>query len=153
MKIHVIDNKGQILQQFLQAEDDVSFYSDEIQALNAVEASLPDLIFLGYLLRGKDTADYVDLLLSKSAASSIILIGDDVPEDQILACLLNGAKGYQNSRELAVYISKIIKVVSVGEAWITRRMTGKLLDAIRLRVISVANNLGIFGEYIQFSVH
>lgn len=131
MKIHVIDNAGQIQPMLLMAEADVSFYSDEIQAINAAEAQAPGLILLNFAVRGGETAGYIDLLISISPTTNIVVIGDNLSEEDVLGCLLVGAKGYQNSQELAVYIKKIIKVIAAGEAWISRRLTGRLLDAIR----------------------
>ena len=152
MKIHVIDNTGRIQPLLLATEADVTFFSDEIQALNAVDAQMPGLILLNYALRGEETAEYIDLLVSRCSASSIVVIGDDLGDGQVLKCLLAGAKGYQTSRDLAAYIKKIVKVVADGEAWITRRMTARLLDAIRLQNLSLSNSLIAPGLYVSSSL-
>ena len=152
MKIFVIDQTGKIQSQFLIAESNTAYYSDEIQALNAVELQLPELVLLDYALRGEDTAEYVDLLLSRSPSTSIVLIGDNLADDQVLACLLVGAKGYQNIEELAHYAGKIIRVVGAGEAWITRRMTARLLDAIRLQNLSLVNSLDLSSGHIESNI-
>lgn len=131
MKIHVIDSAGQIQPLLLMAEANVSFFSDEIKAINAVELHQPELLFLDYSFQGAETANYIDLILTLSPSTSLLLVGDDLADEQVLSCLLVGAKGYQNSRKLSVYINKIIQVISRGEAWISRRMTSRLLDAIR----------------------
>jgi len=136
MKIQVIDNIGQIQPLLLMAEADVAFFSDEIQALNAAEQLQPGLILLNFALRGSETADYTNLLLAASPASNIIIIGDDLHEDQIVNCVLAGAKGYQNSRSLAAYIDKMIRVVAAGEAWLSRKLVAYLLDAIHQNYIA-----------------
>jgi DNA-binding NarL/FixJ family response regulator len=133
MKIHVIDNIGQIQPHFLTAETDVSFFSDEVQAINAAESDLPGLILLGYALRGAESAAFIDLLLSLCPLAAVVLVGEDLSDQQVLDCLLVGAKGYLNSRDLPNYLDKLIKVIPLGEAWITRRMTARLLEAIRLQ--------------------
>ncbi len=145
MKIHVIDNLGQIQPHFLTAEDDVSFFSDEVKAINAAESDLPGLILLGYALRGTETAAFIDLLLSLCPLASIVLVGEDLSDQQVLGCLLVGAKGYLNSRDLPDYIDKLVKVIAIGEAWITRRMTARLLEAIRLQNTFSANKAVIAG--------
>lgn len=131
MKIYVIDNIDQILPELLISASDVSIFSDEIQAINAIEHKIPDIILLNYSVRGKDTPRYIDLILSISPSSNIILIGESLTDEQVLACLLLGAKGYQNFRDLSAYIDKLIKVVGSNEAWISRKLTAKLIDAIR----------------------
>lgn len=141
MKIFVIDNTWQIQPLLLTAEADVTFYTDEILALNAVELQSPVLVLLNYAVRGKQSARYIDLLLLTSPSTNIVVIGDNLPDEQVLETLLIGAKGYQNSRELAKYAEKIIKVIAQGEAWISRRMTAQLLDAIRQQNSAISNKL------------
>ncbi|WP_020484870.1 response regulator transcription factor [Methylomonas sp. MK1] len=130
MKIQVIDNIGQIQPLMLMAEADVAFYSDEIQALNAAEQLQPNIILLNFALRGSKTPDYTNLLLAASPTSNIVIIGDDLHEEQILHCVLAGAKGYQNSLSLAAYINRMIHAVAAGEAWLSRKIVAYLLDAI-----------------------
>ena len=144
MKIHVIDNNGQLQPQLLMTEADVTFFNDEILALNAVEKQLPGIILLNFALRGEETAAYVELLLSQCATTNIVVVGSELSDEQVLACLLAGAKGYQNIRELPQYIEKIIKVIALGEAWITRRMTARLLDYIRSQNLAMPNNLAAY---------
>jgi DNA-binding NarL/FixJ family response regulator len=149
MKIHVIDNAGQILPLLFADGDDVTFYSDEIQALNAVEVLLPELILLNFDVRGSETAAYIDLLLSLSPMSNIVVVGDDLQDDDVLGCLLVGAKGYQDGRQLPSYIGKIVRAIEAGEAWISRRMTARLLDAIRRQKQWVLNNLSVSGLSVE----
>lgn len=130
MKIHVIDNAGQIEPLLLMAEAEVAFYTDEIRALNAAEQDKPGLILLNYALRGADTAEYTALLLNATPASNIVIIGNDLATEQVVGCVLAGAKGYQNSDSLAVYINRMIRAVAAGEAWLGRKLVASLLDAV-----------------------
>jgi DNA-binding NarL/FixJ family response regulator len=102
---------------------------------------LPGFILLNFALRGEETTAYVELLISQSPATNIVVVGNDLSDEQILDCLLAGAKGYQNIRELPQYIERIIKAIAIGEAWITRRMTAYLLDYIRTKNLAMPNNL------------
>ncbi|WP_054759404.1 response regulator transcription factor [Methylomonas koyamae] len=108
----------------------MAFYIDEIRALNAAEQDKPGLILLNYALRGADTAEYTGLLLNASPASNIVIIGDDLATEQVVNCIMAGAKGYQNSGSLAVYINRMIRAVAAGEAWLSRKLVASLLDAI-----------------------
>ncbi len=130
MKIQVIDNIGQIQPLLLMAEADVDFYSDEIQALNAAEQHRPSLILLNFALRGSETPDYTSMLLAASPTSNIVVIGDSLRDEQIVQCILAGAKGYQNSGSLTTYINRMIGAVSAGEAWLSRKLVAYLLDSI-----------------------
>ncbi len=132
MKIHVIDNTGLIAPFLLKTEADVAIFGDEIQALNAAEQQQPAVILLNYAQMGNQTPEYVDLLLSVSAYARIVIVGDNLPETVIFRCLLAGAKGYQSSRQLMDYLDKIIRVLVNGEAWVSRKLVARLLEAIRL---------------------
>jgi DNA-binding NarL/FixJ family response regulator len=148
MKIYLIDATGQIKSQLLAKAIDVVCFSDEIQALNEVESNKPDLLLLDYALRGKKTAEYIDLLLCVSPATSIIVIGDELNDKQILECFLIGAKGYQNQSGLDQYSQKLIKVVAAGEAWISRRLTALLLDAIRIQNMTATAEIAVSPDHI-----
>lgn len=154
MKIYVIDNLEQIAPDLLTSESDVSFFTDEIQAVNAIEHHAPNLIFLNYSVRGKDTSRYIDLILSLNPSINVVLIGDNLADDQVLASLLVGAKGYQNLKELPSYISKMVKVIGANEAWISRVMTAKLIDTIRQQhILENAQDAYVAGGYIETTSH
>jgi len=152
MKIHVIDNTGQMQPQLLMTEADVTFFNDEILALNAVEMESPELILLHFALRGPETAAYVDLLVTHCPAINIVVTGNELSDEQILEFLVAGAKGYQNIGQLPMYIEKIIKAIAMGEAWITRRMTAYLLDFIRSHNLSLLNNPVVYGLPIEATI-
>lgn len=115
----------------LMAEGEVVFYADEIQALNAAEQLQPNLILLNFALLGGDTPDYTNMLLAASPTSNIVIIGEDLHDEQILHCVLAGAKGYQNRLSLATYINRMIHAVDAGEAWLSRKIVAYVLNAIQ----------------------
>jgi DNA-binding NarL/FixJ family response regulator len=133
MKIHVIDNAGQIPLLLSAVEADVAVYTDEIQALNAAEQQQPELILLNFSMRGRETPEYIGLLLTAGVNTRIVVIGENTSEEHIVSCLLAGAIGYQESQQLHEYIAKMINVVVDGEAWISRKMIAHLLATLRLR--------------------
>lgn len=130
MKILVIDTGGQIAAALGTIEAELVCFSDEIQALNAAEQQ-PELIVLNYTIRGEQTPDYIRLLLAASLKSNLLVVGDKVHEDDVFRCLLSGAKGFQDLQRLAQYSEKLVRVVMQGEAWVTRKMVARLLDAIQ----------------------
>ncbi|QPK63150.1 response regulator transcription factor [Methylomonas sp. LL1] len=131
MKILVIDDTGQIATILVAIEAEVVCITDEIRALNVAQQQQPELILLDYGLLGGQTPDYIRLLLAATARSNLVVIGEEMSEEQIFRCLLAGAKGYQEGRQLSDYIGRLIPAVTQGEAWLSRRMVAHLLDAIR----------------------
>ena len=130
INVQVIDNTGQIKLALINAKVNVSCYEDEVQALNAVEESQPSVILLNYEVRKEQTADYIGIIRKANLESKIIIIADELSEEKIIKCLIAGAKGYQETKQLEPYVDKLIKVVDAGEAWITRRMVAILLDSL-----------------------
>ncbi len=104
-------------------------------------------------MRGSETAGYIDLLLSHSPATSIVVVGDNLQDEEVLGCLLAGAKGYQNSGQLSSYIGKIVQVILDGEAWVSRRMTARLLDAIRQQKQLYMGNVAISGLSVEPTIN
>lgn len=131
MKILVIDTDGRIAAALCAIDAELVCFSDEIQALNAAEQQ-PQMIILSYTMRGKQTPDYIRLLIAAAPRSSLVVIGDNVHEDDVFCCLLSGAKGFQELQQLPNYSDKLVRVVMQGEAWVSRKMVARLLDAIRI---------------------
>lgn len=62
----------------------------------------------------------------------VVLLADEtVREEQVMQALASGARGCL-SRESAQYdLSKAVHVVERGEAWVPRRLLGKIMDEVR----------------------
>lgn len=140
MKVLVIDNAEQLAPLLFDSDVELLCFADEIQALNAAEQHRPELIFLDYAVLGDQTPEYIRLLLDASDGSKLVVIGNNIDEDDIFHCLLTGAQGYQDIRQLAHYVDKLIKVIMLGEAWVSRKMVARVLEAIRL--LDVQNAIG-----------
>jgi len=105
--------------------------SDEVKALNILEQYSSAIVLLNTNVMQEQTVEYIDVLLKASSNSAIVVIADELSDEEILKCLLAGAKGYQQLDQLKKYSSKLLTAMSAGEAWITRRMTATLLDSLR----------------------
>ena len=128
--LQIIDDSNQIRPALSVTEYKISLYEDEVQALNAVEENPAALILLNHALRKEQTADYIKFILNISPDSKIVVIADALDEKETVKCLMAGAKGYQELRQLELYASKMLQVIDAGEAWVTRRMVAVLLDGL-----------------------
>jgi len=129
----IIDQADRIAASLPEIGINVQCVSDEVKALNALEQNGSVVVLLHYSVMQQQTPSYINVLLKTNSNSNIVVIADDLAEEEILNCLLAGAKGYQQLNQLSEYASKLIKVIDAGEAWITRRMTATLLDTLRQR--------------------
>lgn len=133
MKILVIDKDGAICTSLTTIDAEVLSHRDEIQALNAAEMRQPDLIFLDYSLRGEETPDYIRMLLDSVPIARLVVIGtQQLDEDDIIQCMLAGAKGFQEQTKLSIYAAKLINALLNDEAWLSRKSVARLIDSIRL---------------------
>jgi len=130
INVQAIGITEELSQVFDQEEISVSFFDDEVQALNAAEQVQPSVILLNFSMRQAETYDYISLLLKASANSKVIVVANKFSDDEVLACLIAGAKGYQSLNQLNHYAEKMVKVIDAGEAWVTRRIVAKLLDIL-----------------------
>lgn len=127
----IIDNSKQINPVLQDTEVQLLSSNDEVQALNLLESSKPAVVLLHYDMRGAETVDYIKLIHDESSGSEVIIIANELSEENVIKCLMAGAKGYQELNQLDLYVDKLIKVVVAGEAWITRRLVSQLLNRLR----------------------
>lgn len=143
MTIHVVSNDSAIQSQIPIDAGEFGLFDDEIVALNAAEALCPRIIFLDYGLRAEKTPSFIELLITASPTSRLIIVTNNQSDDQILACLLAGAKGYQDVSQLPFFADKLIQAIDNDEAWISRQMVAKLIDAIRSQTLTVTSGLSL----------
>jgi len=129
----IIDQTDRIAASLPEVGINAQCVSDEVKALNALEQNGSVAVLLHYSVMQQQTPSYINVLLKTRSNSNIVVIADDLAEEEILNCLLAGAKGYQQLNQLNEYASRLIKVIDAGEAWITRRMTATLLETLRQR--------------------
>jgi len=129
INVYIIDNSNEI--ELNLAGANTVCFDDEIKALNAIEQVQPSVVLINHALLKEETAEYIKVISAISSTSNIVIIGDGLGDANILSCLIAGAKGYQELKQINEYAERLIKVVDAGEAWITRRMVSTLLDALR----------------------
>ena len=131
MDILVIDRADQIKPDLSAVQTRVQYVSDEVKALNEIETYSSVIVLLHLNMVQAQTPEYIGLLLKANSKSTIVVIADELSDEEILKCLLAGAKGYQQQGQLVDYASRLVNAMNDGEVWITRRMTAILLDSLR----------------------
>ncbi len=100
-------------------------------ALSIAEEKKPLVILLEYELEKLNTGLYIKSLLAGSHNSKVIFFGKDLSDEIILDCLSYGAYGYLENRDMDRFLLKAIYAVAKGQAWVTRRLIGLLIERIR----------------------
>ena len=100
-------------------------------ALSIAEEKKPLVILLEYELEKLNTGLYIKSLLAGSHNSKVIFFGKDLSDEIILDCLSYGAYGYLENRDMDRFLLKAVHAVAEGQAWVTRRLIGLLIERIR----------------------
>ena len=83
----------------------------------------------------KSIDEYCDLLLALQYqcpdTQAILIIDETVAEENyLLKMLASGARGFISNNLDSLNFSKIVRAVDQGEAWVSRKMTGKIMHEI-----------------------
>jgi len=99
------------------------------EAIASALASEPDVIVLEPDLDGEDGIELITTLLQKSSAKIIIFTGNNKPNlhDQ---AVVKGARGVITKNESNDILLKAIEKIHLGELWINRNATSRILMQI-----------------------
>ena len=82
----------------------------------------------------KSIDEYRDLLLALReecpSVHAILIINEIAEESYLLEMLASGARGFIPNNSDSFNLSKIVKAIDRGEAWISRKMIGKIMQEI-----------------------
>lgn len=109
----------------------IGFYKDDVEALKVTEKQKPTIILLDYEIEKSNTGLYIKSLLIESPESKVILLGENLDEEIILSCLVSGSYGYLEWINVEKFLIKAIGAVGSGEAWVSRKLVGLLLERFR----------------------
>ena len=128
ISVFIVDSNDEISSAVGESLSDPNIYVNEVKLFNAMERKRFAIILLHHAVRGPETATTVRLLKNTNPAAEIVVIGNDQSDEEIIACVMAGANGYERISSLALYAEKMLRVVEAGEAWISRKMVVKLLN-------------------------
>jgi len=60
----------------------------------------------------------------------VLLADESAQEDQIMLALAKGARGCVNPKSDPTHFSKAAQMIDRGEAWVPRKMLGKIMDEV-----------------------
>ncbi len=103
-------------------------YHEPIGILEVVGVYKPSVILLDYEFEALNTDLYIKTLLAESPKSKVILLGNDLSDEVILNSLIHGAYGYLQYGDMDKFLLKAIISVENGQAWVTRKLVGLLIE-------------------------
>ncbi len=99
-------------------------------AVSLAEAEQPDLVVLDILMPGISGLDAVEKITAVSPGSAVVMLTGSESEEDLLACIKAGARGYLVKDVPFADLARDLHHVAAGGAAITPMMTGKLLDIL-----------------------
>lgn len=109
----------------------IAQHTDLADGVNFIGQHNPDIILLDYNISMGNVFIFLNLLLQASPQSKIILISEDLSDDLIMDCLMNGVYGYLPVTTIDFFLKKAVKAVHSGEAWINRKIAALLIARLR----------------------
>ena len=104
--------------------------ADADTAVSLAEFEQPDLVVLDILMPGVSGLEAVEKILAVSPRSSVVMLTGSESEEDLLACIKAGARGYLVKDVPFADLAHDLHEVAAGGAAITPMMTGKLLDIL-----------------------
>jgi two-component system NarL family response regulator len=100
-------------------------------AVAEAEALLPDLVLLDVLMPGLSGLEVVEKLIAVSPQSQVILLTGSESEEDLLAAIKAGARGYIIKDMPFPQLVDSIAAITRGGAVVSSQMAGKLFDVTR----------------------
>ena len=102
--------------------------------LARVKRLMPRVLLMDIKLCPKENCIMLELLRRECPATLIVLVGDESGnEELIMDALEAGARGYLSHETAHQQFPKVASVVSRGEAWVPRKILGKIMDRVQHR--------------------
>jgi DNA-binding NarL/FixJ family response regulator len=107
---------------------DVSANENEVARIKRLQ---PRVMLVNLDLNADEDHALLLSLRTECPEARIVLLTDDtVHESRILQALEIGAIGYLKNEAIELHLSRAVTVVGRGEAWVPRKMLGKIMDRV-----------------------
>ena len=108
----------------------VKMVSGALELIKATVEYKPRILLLDLnMLKGKEMA-LIIAVRQKSPRTRIILITHRTSQSRILNALSYGAQGYLEEKAITTFLSKAVRCVDAGEAWVPRKMVARIISLL-----------------------
>jgi DNA-binding NarL/FixJ family response regulator len=123
-----------VCESVLRHEEDILIVAHAGQHEDAVVAAVelrPRILLCRLRLAATTGYSLLATLRQKCPATLGVLWTDDtVEENQLIVALANGARGFLNRNDLRLQLPRAMRAIDGGEAWVPRKMLGRILDRL-----------------------
>lgn len=122
----------------LAPEKDIRVVGEAASGLDAVivaERLKPSILIVDLDSINGDGPSLLPAIRRKSPLTRVLLLTDDAADAPTLEALAHGAHGYVEKGVLRIHLTRAIRAIGAGEAWVPRKMVAKIIA--RLTQLSV----------------
>jgi DNA-binding NarL/FixJ family response regulator len=120
-----------LLRDVLEREEGMRVVGSAAQSLTAVDLAAQHpraVIVLDADLPRGESLEVIDRVAEMGHGRRLLLLTQDVEDEPIVQALRRGAHGYLAKHAAVALIGRAVRALAAGEAWVERRLTGRLLS-------------------------
>ena len=114
----------------LEPEKGIRVVGEAASGLDAVivaERLKPSILLLDLGSFNGDGASLLPAIRRKSPLTRVLLLTDDPSDAPTLEALAHGARGYVEKGALRTYLTRAVRAIGAGEAWVPRKMVTQIM--------------------------
>ena len=120
---------GHVENRRLKSRDGITVIEDEIARAKRL---VPRVLLVDTNLCPDEDYSILQQLHSECPSTYLLLMGDEIANDDLIIKALEcGARGYVSHETVNRHLARIASAVDRGEAWVSRKVLGKLIDRIQ----------------------
>ena len=125
--------RHRVYNRLLQSEKEIRVVKMVSRALELTKATVeykPCILLVNLnMVKGKEAA-LISILRQKSPRTRIILVIRRSSPSRILNAISYGARGYLEEKTITAFLSKAVRCVNAGEAWVPREMVARIIERL-----------------------
>lgn len=122
-----------LLAEIVNRESDIAILGAATDGLDAVQKAVelrPDVILMDLAMPRLDGLAALQRLAESESPASVLIFTQDADEELVMQAIRRGAKGYMPKDAPVERIPKAIRALAGGEAWVERRLTGRVFEEL-----------------------
>ena len=132
-----------LLSEIVNRESDIAILGCATDGLDAVTKAAdlrPQVILMDLAMPRLDGLAALARLAELNLAANVLIFTQDADEDLVMQAIRRGAKGYMPKDAPVQRIPKAIRALAAGEAWVERRLTGRVFEELARMARQIASH-------------
>jgi DNA-binding NarL/FixJ family response regulator len=132
-----------LLAEIVRRESDIAILGCATDGLDAIAKAVelrPQVILMDLAMPRLDGLAALARLAALDVAASVLIFTQDADEDLVMQAIRRGAKGYMPKDAPVDRIPKAIRALAAGEAWVERRLTGRVFEELARMARQIASH-------------